>query len=132
VYTVSVAASPQVAPGHILAETLQQGIVSSYDAASAHDILPEELYPTSDSLVAEVTHPEDLALLQQRTTEQKLAAVQQLVQWLLDNHAEVCFVLSPVCVSIQLLQTAADMHAMNRRAHATCAWAAAGMRCTLR
>jgi hypothetical protein len=82
-----------VAPGHILAESLQQADSSIYDAESALDILPEELYPTADSLVAEVASPDELALLQQHTTEQKLAAVQQLMRWLLDNHAEVCTVI---------------------------------------
>jgi hypothetical protein len=45
-------------------------------------------------MVADIASPDELALLQQHTTEQKLAAVQPLVQWLLDNHAQVrvtCF-----------------------------------------
>jgi hypothetical protein len=79
----------QVAPSHILVETQQQPALGSYDAASAPDILPEELYPTADSMVAGMASADELALLQQHTTEQKLAAVQPLVQWLLDNHAEV-------------------------------------------
>lgn len=84
-------ASVQVQPAHVVAEPLQQG-QPAYDtvtAAATAGILPEELYPTSDVFVGNNSAVDELALLQQLTTQQKLAAVQQLMQWLLANQAEV-------------------------------------------
>uniref|UniRef100_A0A383WBC6 SET domain-containing protein n=1 Tax=Tetradesmus obliquus TaxID=3088 RepID=A0A383WBC6_TETOB len=82
----------EVQPAHVVAEPLQQG-QPAHDAAAAAaasaGALPEELYPTSDMFVGDDSTVDELALLQQLTTQQKLAAVQQLVQWLLANQAEV-------------------------------------------
>jgi hypothetical protein len=86
----------QVQAGHTVAEPLQtaqagyDALAEAAETAEAAAVgLPEALYPSIHSPVTKADEFEELAVLQQHTTQQKLAAVQLLVQWLLENNAEV-------------------------------------------